>query len=281
MSQNLDLFRQNFCRPASVLSNRPPDLFPLEKKSEQGKRLINKAPKATLYLQDFDPYGLSQSYRDESTGLELPVFALFDLEGDHQLSYEITADSLDPFAEAGSLGSYLPLQKTQVSVREINKSRLKADNVVAKWHFVLGVLVTVGLFIFALGRIPDLAIPVLFAAPLATAILIHLASQLVLNRLAPRKKLVLTGDFDGLLPRRVRERARAAKSHFDHLYLIVDQQQRWKSVLLPDPVPRLLDPLLIAERKEGRRRKFYLVDQFDLTGAEQYLADEFASKTND
>jgi hypothetical protein len=62
--------------------------------------------------------------------------------------------------------------------------------------------------------------------------------------------------------------------------LIVDQQYRWKSVLLPDPAPRVLDPLLIGELKQGRGRKFYLIYQFDLTEAEQYLADEFATKQN-
>jgi len=35
---------------------------------------------------------------------------------------------------------------------------------------------------------------------------------------------------------------------------------------------------LIGERKEGRGRKFYVIHQFDLTEAEQYLADEFATK---
>ncbi len=75
-----------------------------------------------------------------------------------------------------------------------------------------------------------------------------------------------------------REKARAAKDHFDGLYLVVDQQQRWKSSLLPDPRPRALDPLLIGELKQGRCRKFFLIHQFDLTEAEQYLADEFATK---
>ena len=74
-----------------------------------------------------------------------------------------------------------------------------------------------------------------------------------------------------------REKSRAAKDHFDNLYLIVDQQHRWKSVLLPDPMPRILDPLLIGELKQGRGRKYYLIHQFDLTEAEQYLADEFAT----
>jgi hypothetical protein len=48
--------------------------------------------------------------------------------------------------------------------------------------------------------------------------------------------------------------------------------------MLPDPRPRALDPLLIGELKQGRRRQFFLIHQFDLTEAEQYLADEFATK---
>jgi hypothetical protein len=39
--------------------------------------------------------------------------------------------------------------------------------------------------------------------------------------------------------------------------------------------PRILDPLLIGELKQGRGRKYYVIHQFDLTEAEQYLADEF------
>jgi hypothetical protein len=100
----------------------------------------------------------------------------------------------------------------------------------------------------------------------------------VLNRICPWKKLVITAEFNGILPKEAREKARAAKDHFDNLYLIVDQQHRWKSVLLPDPRPRILDPLLIGELKQGRGRKYYLIHHFDLTEAEQYLADEFATK---
>ena len=90
MNQNLDLLRQNFCRPVSVLSKGTNNLFPLEKKSEQGKSLLVNAPKKLLYLQAFNPYGLLQTYRDANTDLELPVFAIFDLEGEHELSFEIT-----------------------------------------------------------------------------------------------------------------------------------------------------------------------------------------------
>jgi hypothetical protein len=103
----------------------------------------------------------------------------------------------------------------------------------------------------------------------------------VLNQFCPWKKLVITAEFNGILPKEAREKARAAKDHFDNLYLIVDQQHRWKSVLLPDPKPRILDPLLIGELKQGRGRKYYLIHQFELTEAEQYLADEFATKPDE
>jgi hypothetical protein len=111
------------------------------------------------------------------------------------------------------------------------------------------------------------------------AFLAYVLSLFVLNRICPWKKLVISAEFDGILPREVREKARAAKEHFDNLYLIVDQQNRWKSALLPDPRPRALDPLLIGEVKQGRRRKFFVIHQFDLTEAEQYLADEFATSS--
>jgi len=35
---------------------------------------------------------------------------------------------------------------------------------------------------------------------------------------------------------------------------------------------------LIGELKQSRGRKFYAIYQFDLSDAEQYLADEFATK---
>ena len=99
----------------------------------------------------------------------------------------------------------------------------------------------------------------------------------ILDWLCPWQRLVITAEFDGILPKETREKARAVKDHFDNLYLIVDQQHRWKSVLLPDPKPRALDPLLIGELKRGQQREFYAVDQFELTAAETYLTDEFAT----
>ena len=110
------------------------------------------------------------------------------------------------------------------------------------------------------------------------AFLLYMLSLFVLNQFSPWKKLVITAEFNGILPKETREKARAAKDHFDKLYLIVDQQRRWKGALLSDPRPRALDPLLIGELKRGRCSKFILIHQFDLTEAEQYLADEFATK---
>jgi hypothetical protein len=42
-----------------------------------------------------------------------------------------------------------------------------------------------------------------------------------------------------------------------------------------------LRPLLVSELKQGRVSKYYLIRQFDVTEAEQYLADEFATKPNE
>jgi hypothetical protein len=72
MSQNLNLLRQKYCRPATFTGKRTDHLFPLEEECEQGKTLLAKAPKTLLYLQEFDPYGLQQTYRDEASGAELP-----------------------------------------------------------------------------------------------------------------------------------------------------------------------------------------------------------------
>src|ERR1700759_2852793 len=76
MSQNLNMLLQNYCRPVTVAGKTTHDLFPLEKECEEGKPYLAKAPTILLDVQEFDPSGLEQSYRDESTGAELPVFAV-------------------------------------------------------------------------------------------------------------------------------------------------------------------------------------------------------------
>ena len=144
MSQNLNLLRQKYCRPASFTGKRTDHLFPLEEECEQGKALLAKAPKTLLQLQEFDPYGLQQTYRDEATGAELPVFAVFDLEGSHQLTFEITTDSLPTTNQPKSLPEHLPFQKTQASVRKINDRRLKSERTLTRLSVILGIFPVLG-----------------------------------------------------------------------------------------------------------------------------------------
>jgi hypothetical protein len=277
MNQNLNLLRQNYCRPAIATGKGTYYLFPLELGCEQGKALLAKVPKTLLHLQEFRPYGLHQTYRDEATGLELPVFAVFDLEGKHQLAFEITTDSISTTVEPRSLPSYIPFQTTQASVREINTGRIKGERAAIRISVILGIFPALAYFFSGITTMPGVEeAGILVGGWVLGAFLAYGLSLFVLDRLCPWKKLVLTAEFDGILPKEAREKARAAKNHFDHLYVIVDQQSRWKSTLLPDPRPRALDPLLIGDLKQGRCRKFFLIDQFDLTEAEQYLTDEFA-----
>src|SRR6516164_2926675 len=132
MSQNLHLLRQNYCRPVMFTGKGSRDLFPVEKECEEGKALLAKTPNTLLHLQEFDPYGLYQTYRDDSTGAELPVFAVFDLEGSHQIACEITTDSVPATAQTNSLSGYIPLKETQTFVRKINHRRMRAERAVTR-----------------------------------------------------------------------------------------------------------------------------------------------------
>jgi hypothetical protein len=280
MSDNLNLLRQNYCRPGSFTGKRTDHLFPLEEECEEGKTLLATAPKPLLHLQEFDPHGLEQTYREEATGAELPVFAVFDLEGSHQLAFEITIDSLAAADQSNGLPAYVPFQSTQAFIKKINDRRVKSEGVLARLSIVLGTFPVLSLLLSHSITMVREAIPfVLVGGWVLGAFFIYLLGLLVLNHVCPWKKLVITAEFNGILPKETREKARAAKEHFDKLYLIVDQQHRWKSVLLPDPSPRVLDPLLIGELQQESVRKYYLIDQFDLTEAEQYLA-EWSPKQN-
>jgi len=279
MNNSLDLLRQNYCRPATVTGKRDRYLLPLEKECNEGKALLAQAPAPSLHLQEFDPSGLEQTYRDEAIGAELPVFAVFDLEGSHQVAYEIIMDSIPGTARRHSLPAYIPIQKTQDFVKKINEPRMKGERAAIRTSAILGLFPVLA---YLFSRAAELTGPsvffVLVEVWILGAFLTYLLGEMLLNRICPWKKLVITAEFDGILPKETREKARAAKDYFDNLYLIVDQQSRWKSTLLRDPTPRALDPLLIGELKQGRRYQFFLIDQFDLTEAEQYLADEFATK---
>jgi hypothetical protein len=280
MSDNLDLLRQNYCQPVIVTGKATHYLFPLERECDQGKAMLAKAPVPVLYLQEFSPCGLQQTYRDEATGAELPVFAVFNLEGTHQCHFEITTDSVTGTAESGSLLGYIPFQRTQSFVRKINERRIRAERTLSRVSLILGVLPALAYLCSHITAITRTIALDIFEGWALGAFLAYILSLFVLDRFCPWQKLIITAEFNGILPKEAREKARAVKDHFNNLYLIIDQQKRWKSALLPNPRPRVLDPLLIGELKRGRRRKFFLIHQFDLAEAEQYLADEFATNPN-
>ncbi len=58
--------------------------------------MVAKSPWKTLHYLRFDPSGLRQSYRDQTTGAELPVFAVFNLEGSNELHADIGMDRRPP-----------------------------------------------------------------------------------------------------------------------------------------------------------------------------------------
>jgi hypothetical protein len=277
MSENLNLLRQKYCRPGSFSSKRTDHLFPLEEVCQEGKTILASNRKATLHLHEFDPCGLEQTYRDEASGAELPVFAVFDLEGSHRFGKEITTDSRPTDSQPKSLPEHLPFRKAEPFVWKINDRRITFERCVAWLSVVLGIVPVLIFLASHTLAILEAAIPhIIVGGWILGAFLFYVLSLFMLDQFCPWKKLVISAEFNGILPKAVREKARAAKNQFDNLYLIVDQQHRWKSGLLPDPRRRILDPLLIGELKQGSGRKYYLLDQFDLTEAEQYLADEFA-----
>ena len=277
MSEKLTFLRQNYCRPVAV--DDPPDFFPLERESAQGKAVLEKKPSRVQQLQRFNPHGLLQTYRDEQTNADLPVFAVFNLEGSNRLTAEVTMTSVSIDAEPGDLTNFLPLERTQAFVKKINATRMRAERIALRASAITGIASVLAFFLSHNPAVQPVALPFLMIGVWSLgAFLFYLVAEFLLNRFCPWKKLSLVAEFDGILPKSTRDIALTAKYRFDNLYLIVDQQKRWQSTLLRDPAPRALDPLLIGELKKGDCRRFFLLDQFDLTAAEQYLADEFAVK---
>jgi hypothetical protein len=277
MSDNLNLLHQNYCRPGTASGKFINDLFPLERECNEGKLLSATAPNKLLHLEQFDPCGLEQSYVDQATGAELPVFAVFNLAGDHRCDFQITAESGPAIADPTSLMAHLPFKKAQAFVRKINERRTKSE----RWiliSLILGMLLgPFFILLYALSIAASAAPLVVTGGSILGGLLGYVLGISILDRLCPWQRLVITAEFNGILPKETREKARAAQDHFDNLYLVVDQQHRWKSALLPDPIPRGLDPLLIGELRRGQQAEFFVVDQFELTAAERYLTDEFAT----
>jgi hypothetical protein len=158
MNENLNMLRQNYCRPATVTCKANLCLFPLEKECDQGKSLLAKAPKKLLDLQEFNPSGLEQTYREESSGADLPLYALFDLERTHKIAFEITVDSVPAMTDRGSLLAHMPFKKTQEFVKNINERRTKAERVVTQISVIVGIM---------LGMVP--AAGYIFSQPIGMA----------------------------------------------------------------------------------------------------------------
>lgn len=239
--------------------------------------LLAKAPKKILHLEEFDPSGLEETYVDEATGAELPVFAIFKLEGNHRVSFEITTDSVPAGDDANALLKHIPFKKAQGFVKKMNARRIKAQ-VFAILSVALGMMAGPACFFTHATDVTGALAPlVVVAASACGGLLGYILSVSILDWLCPWQKLVITAEFDGILPRRTRKIACAAKNLCHNLYLVVDQQDRWESTVLPEPSAQALDPLLIGELKQDNQRKWFVLDQFELTAAVQYLVNEFAT----
>lgn len=265
-------------------------LFPLEKSTHEGKTLIAKSPWKTLRYLEFDPSSLRQTYRDQTTGAELPVFAVFNLEGSSELRADIGMDRRPVFDASLNLANYLPFERAQKFLEGVNQKALRTLSIARAWAprvgllaaFVVALIVAAYMVPYPAARLsqgtPSVtadAFFLAFGAFIIALCMFHLVTPGIVGNLFPVKKLSLTATFDGILPKETRQKAIHARGHFDNLYLVVDQQYRWKSELLPVPASALLDPLLIGEKRERSRSSYFLIDQFDLTKAEDYLIAEF------
>ena len=97
------------------MENTDESLFPLEKSTHEGKTVVATSPWKTLRYLKFDPSGLRQTYRDQTTGAELPVFAVFNLEGSSELRADIGMDRRPVFDASLNLANYLPLAEHRSS----------------------------------------------------------------------------------------------------------------------------------------------------------------------
>ncbi|HEY0793073.1 MAG TPA: hypothetical protein VGD78_18555 [Chthoniobacterales bacterium] len=290
MSNSLTALSEKHCRPANLTEKVDSGLFTLEKYTRQGRFLVARAPRKNLPYPEFDPSGLNQSYRDEKTGAELPVFAVFNLEGSPELHAYIGARRKTSFGPTLRLANHLPFARTQKFLETLNHRNLNAWRIAGLGCVLLAAAAAVavalrdgagllhGPGLASSPRTAEAIVQVLASSGVtfvAALLVTGLLAAGIVNTLFPPKTLSLSATFDGLLPKETRDKARRARHLFDQLYLVVDQQTRWKSDLLPVPTSALLDPLLIGEKREQFRSRYYLIDQFELTQAEDYLRAEF------
>jgi hypothetical protein len=251
----------------------PVDLFPLESQTGEGKKLRSTLIESAY--PELDPASLAQTYTDSTTGRELPLFAVFDLDGPARQEYRVSSSSSP--RNFGGLESYLPWSRVQESVRALNARSVAAHQCMSRIALFSGVVMylscVAGLWFIRQNQLH----PLLFLGLLFGALLSLTFGSVVVRTIWPLSQLRLIAEFDGLLPPQTRLIARAARAGFDKLFLVVDQQGRWESELLPDPAPPDLDPLLVGSKKVDGVIRYFVLDTFDLTRSEDYLAAEFST----
>jgi hypothetical protein len=214
---------------------------------------------------------IKQTYFDLELKTDMPLFAAVDVKtgkvdsGDRMFVRGLTVDSkLNP--------------KLENIVTEIR----------AKWPFFVIGSVAIGgaLFCGGISLNRDLGLPVSFLGSFIGFLTGGFASFVILSApitytnpsLLDKKKTIrsFSYQFDGQIPDDVRAIYHKEKSNFDSIHLICDAKNRWVSETRPLPPPNP-DPLLVGvKRLKSGKDLVFLLAKFDLTPAEQYVADEFA-----
>src|SRR5712675_392135 len=97
----------------------------------------------------------------------------------------------------------------------MNERRMKAQRAVTQISVIVGIFPVLTYLFTHLTATDGVAVPyVLWGGCLVSALLAYLLGLSVLDWLLPWKKLVISAEFNGILPKETREKARAAKDHF-------------------------------------------------------------------
>jgi len=109
----------------------------------------------------------------------------------------------------------------------------------------------------------------------------HLVTFGIVGNLFPVKKLFLTATFDGISRKKPGRRPSTPEATSIIFTWSLTNRTAGRANCFPSPTSALLDPLLIGEneKREGSRSSYFLIDQFDLTKAEDYLIAEFLIKS--
>jgi hypothetical protein len=237
-------------------------LFALERNGAAGNA-ISSALRASSDLKypEFMPEGLSQTYRDQKTGLELPLFGVFPLNSESAtISYEIQAKPAEgPLVKfhpvLNTLKCFSDLRQYLVPNSVVQSVFQRGDKKILMQSIAVGVgfmaVAAVMLTVLSINPKNNVAILEILPWVLLASIAIALVIGAILSDERDRISLRLTASFDGLLPQEIRKKAREAANEFDDLFLITDQRDRWVCEILPTPRPPNPDPLLIGSR-EGK-----------------------------